>query len=243
LATKNNEILSPKQNIKNLLMFNPDLYQNLYIIHNLERGNLRFENDLKEKFDSANRRVYLNDCINNDEYRDIESNKDYNKMDYSKKYNPIINYKNYDNSIKDNTKFDLRPISYMPENNYRSINKETERFRNLEYNENGNENKITNNRRNYLADINDDDFIMSSINIRNDLGNLNFSQENNSTNLINEQLRMQVSETANLIRGDSSNNNFNNEKNEMFEDYRFKKERGDFYDISKDNNTRDRILS
>lgn len=213
------------------------MYQNLFIIYNLERNNFKSDDNFKEKLESTNRRIYRSDHNNDSKNLEEQDKENISKIEYGKKYHTLIDYGKYNNSMNNKTNFNQRPSSSLTDNtfNFIPVNKGKDGMRELENNEKIN-NIVINNKRNYLVDSkDDDDLVMSSINTRNDLGN--FSEENYTSNINNQQFRMQNSQTENLIRGD-----FSNHKNYMIDEYRFNKERNDTFDASIGNNKRERII-
>lgn len=209
--------------IRDLLLFNPETFQNLYLVHNLVKTNFSEDNIYGEKIDSGvNRRTNYNNN-NKDNYRESEKVNYINNQiqDLNNKYETNINYGNYSRSnLNEN-----RPISSQSENpndNNKNLiynRKENERFRDYE----NSENKLPNPPHiNYLKDSKEDDLLTSTINTKNDFGNY---QQQHQENLDGNQQRFNNSESENIARGD-------------YDIYRFiNRDRKEFIDISSDNNT------
>jgi hypothetical protein len=240
LSTKDNEILSPKVKIRDLLIFNPDCYQNLYLVHNFEKTDSLSNNNNSTVTDK------INYCKNNINYKESKYGIESEKIDYrndndaisdlNKKYDTNSDYGKYNRSNLN----EKRPFPSLSENqeNLFLNRKESEKLRDLDDTGNRFSNQT---RLNYLKDSKEDDLLMSTINTKNDLGNIQQPQDNNFSNKnhINkyDYQIFQNSESDNIIRENYENYRLNNNI----------RDRKEFIDISSDNNTiannRDRFNS
>ena len=217
--------------IRELLLFHHDLYQNLYLVHNLENTNPspnsnpnNYLNDnYKEKLDSAaNRRI-------NYKGNEIKYNLEAEKVNYSNnkaieelnnKYETNFEYGNYSRGILNENR-PMTSLSENPNNNLILNRKENERLRDFD----DTENRFSNpSRMNYIKDSKeDDDLIMSTINTKKELGDYQPHHQNQDN--FGSKQRFHYSESENILRGEYHNNRFNN------------RDRKEFIDISSDNNT------
>lgn len=220
LITGDNQILSPKMKISDLLIFNPEVYQNLYLVHNFEKTKLypADETNLKkdfsniyqrDRFDSkaANTRTNSNTNLEENYGLDNERPKYSNNSlaDLNNKYDTNFEYGNYNRSVLN----DERKINAnLPENssNFGFKRKENERFREYENNENRFSDPP---RSNYsYKDRKEEELVMGTISTKNDFGNFQ-QQQQQIDNLADNQQRFQNSESGNIIRGDYDNYRFN----------------------------------
>ncbi len=215
--------------IRDLLLFHPETFQNLYLVHNLEKTNSFLQNnnnDYIENFSSASKqRMNYNDynIFNKNKYG-LESekakfnNNHHNSnpiADLNLKYEENFDYSDYSRAnLSEKRPISISVPSENKDNNLVYNRKENERFRDFD----NAENRFSNTPHS-IKDSTKEDFLLNdSKYVKNQLGNYK------QNNFVGEQ-RFHNSESDNIIRGDYDNYRFNSRDKK---DY--------VVDISSDNN-------
>lgn len=229
--------MGPKAKIRDLLIFYPEKYTDLYIVHNFETKKF-FENNHKDNFQSPNKTNFKNDInFNSDKLHHFQlEKKDASYIETMNRYNGNLKSKKMDISNNE----DQRPVSSLSDNSTAlHLNKnEIDRFTNYD---NSQRNYSKKGRRNFLYDSKgDDDLIESPQFVNNDIGSL--QQNNNSQNQSFYNFESKYSNRAGgfetkIIVDDNTRKYNDYRNNDNVNEHSRLRDKQDYSDISRENNT------